>query len=202
MRNAFCMLLYIPHIQNNMSRLEHYERVVVWDRIARYPELVHATQVPKIDGLVLHWSLRSVGMNAESSVAAMTGLYRRTGHMPKVHKTTESLAVWKLREGDIVACSVSLSREEAMSFLETWMRLVLPQMRSFEGRSAKMIDSNGGVSFPRSNPMQFPSLEPMYERLNPRCSRPGLMMNLQIKGAKNKAIVQSMLTGRGIPRVD
>jgi len=184
-----------------MMRQEHYDRVVMWDRMNRYPSLRHVTQVPKIDGRHVHWSLRSVGMNADSTSAAMTALYRRTGHMARRHPSKASLAAWKLREGDRVACSVTRSRAEAMSFLETWRRTVLPQVRGLEGRSPSMIDRRGGVTIPRSNPMGFPALEPRYERLNPRCSRPGLVMNLRRTGETKPEIVQSRLSGRGFPRV-
>lgn len=189
-------------------RQEQYDRVVRWDRMARYPERRHVTEVPKIRGRQLHWSLRSVGMNPDSTVAAMTALTRRTGHMAKMHTSTKSVAAWKLREGERVSCSVHRSASEAMSFLETWLLVVVPNTRSFEGMSSQHVDREGGVSLPIANPLLFPSLEPRYERLNPRCSRPGLSMTLEIGGSfrstpttKRSDVVKSMLTGLGIPRV-
>jgi ribosomal protein L5 len=183
-----------------MMRQEHYDRVVVWDRLARYPQLRHKTQVPRIDQVTLHWSLRSVGMTANAGVAAMRALYRRTGHQARRHFSGESLAAWKVREGDLVACSVTLSAGEAMAFLETWLVRVLPQRRSFEGRPASYVDQQGGISVPRTNPMRFPALEPRYERLHPRCSRPGLTRHLRRKGdTHDREVVRSLLTGRGFP---
>jgi ribosomal protein L5 len=186
--------------------------VVMWDRLARYPELSHVNEVPRISGVTLHWSLRWVGFNGESCLAAMTGLYRRTGHQARVHRSTASVSSWKLREGEMVGCSVSLGREEGLEFIDAWLTRVLPHQRSFEGRSSGRLEahgedrgSRGGVTIPIPNPRQFPSLEPRYERMHPRCSRPGLSITIHRGGfaASDKRTLgpaKSLLTGVGVPR--
>ena len=56
-----------------------------------------------------------------------------TGQQPQLRKAKESIAGFKLREGQIVGLRVTLRREKAVDFFERLITIVLPRVRDFGG---------------------------------------------------------------------
>lgn len=114
-------------------RYEHYRRVVVWDRLQRFPHRKHKSMIPKIKKVTRVWSLIGVGFKPEYVPAAWTGLERITGQKPVRVKTKKSVAQRRLKEGDPVACMVSVTGKRAYDRREQWEVRVLPEIRPFSG---------------------------------------------------------------------
>lgn len=190
------------------TRIHHYQNVLIWNRRAQFPERTHKSMIPKVTHIHIHWSRRELGMTPETITGAWCGLFSMTGHDPKIHYSTSSVAAWRLREGDIVGISVILRGEEAMDFRSTVVNVVLPQVRPFEGFSTSTVDNAGNCTLPRSNPLLFPSLQPNYERFRPLTLRSGLTITLHTNsaaaGGTNERIIArslSLLTGLGRPMI-
>jgi ribosomal protein L5 len=147
-------------------------------------------------------------MTPASRTGAWSGLALRTGQEPMIHRSTTSVALWRLREGDVTGVSVTLRGRHALDFLDGVLHVVLPQFRPFHGYSTSRRDQHGNCTFPRKSPRVFPILRPHYERFRPRANRPGLSMTLDTHSSRAGGSVsrirqrgQALLTGLGRPLI-
>lgn len=185
------------------------EEVVLWNQLSSSTSLGvrSAPQVVGVTGIELHWTRRRVGMGASTMSAAKCALTRRTGNHVNVHKSSVSVAAWRLRMGEVVSVSSKVMDDRKDDFMDTRTNVVLPQFRPFDGFPMQYIDHAGNFTFPVRMPMAFPELEMYYELLIPICSRPGLSIriftNAQSSGSEPLDDVRlrsmSMLSGLGIP---
>ena len=156
----------------------HYDNVVVEDMLLRYPHIKHISQLPRIEKVVLHWSMLRMGMTANHLPAAWSALHMISGQVPTLVDTKKSAARWRRREGDIVSAIVTLRGDSIYAMLDTCLNVVFPQTRPFTGFDSSMIDSKGSCTVPISQPILFPSIMDYYEAYVPLFSRPGRSMTL------------------------
>lgn len=83
-----------------------------------------------------------------------------TGQQPQVRKAKESIAGFKLREGDIVGLRVTLRREKAVDFFERLITIVLPRVRDFVGLEHSAIDQGGTLNVGIRDHYVFPEVSP------------------------------------------
>lgn len=69
-----------------------------------------------------------------------------TGQKPKVTKVKESIAGFKVREGDIVGLAVTLRGKRMKDFLERLIHITLPRVRDFRGISLTQFDPQGNLT--------------------------------------------------------
>ena len=65
---------------------------------------------------------------------------------------------FKLREGMIVGCKVTLRRNRAYEFLERLINIALPRVRDFRGISGKSFDGNGNYALGLKEQIVFPEI--------------------------------------------
>lgn len=73
-------------------------------------------------------------------------LTRITGQKPSARAARQSIASFKLREGDIVGYQVTLRGERMYNFLDKLIHIALPRTRDFRGLSATSIDDMGNMT--------------------------------------------------------
>lgn len=73
-------------------------------------------------------------------------LTRITGQKPSPRAARQSIASFKLREGDIVGYQVTLRGERMYDFLDKLIHIALPRTRDFRGLSATSIDDMGNMT--------------------------------------------------------
>jgi ribosomal protein L5 len=161
-------------------RRQHYERVVRWDRLQRFPYRENGKVVPKVTKVTLVWSLIGVGFRPAFVPAAWTALELITGQEPKRRTTKQSVAQRRLKEGDPVGCMVSVTGKKAYDRREQWLVRVFPEVRPFGGfevrvteakedmRKAKgVVDERGQFTFHMVQPGVVPARTPYYESFFP-----------------------------------
>ncbi len=115
--------------------------------------------VPKIEKVVLN-----VGMgrhskeklyieNVEKSLTAITG------QKVMLTKAKKSIASFKVREGQIVGCSVILRRDRMYDFLEKLVNVTFPRVRDFRGILEKNIDRSGNLNIGFKEHVAFPEIK-------------------------------------------
>ena len=83
-----------------------------------------------------------------------------TGQQPQVRKAKESIAGFKLREGQIVGLRVTLRREKAVDFFVRLITIVLPRVRDFAGLEHSAIDQGGTLNVGVRDHLVFPEIVP------------------------------------------
>ena len=81
-----------------------------------------------------------------------------TGQKPKITKAKQSVAGFKVREGDIVGLKVTLRGKRMRDFLQRLIGFVLPRIRDFRGLDPKSIDAQGNLTIPIREHIVFPEI--------------------------------------------
>jgi large subunit ribosomal protein L5 len=69
-----------------------------------------------------------------------------------------------------VGCKVSLSKTNIINFIDKFITLVLPKIRSFQGFSPLIFDGSGNFSYTLKDILMFNELDSEYDKfykLNP-----------------------------------
>lgn len=73
-------------------------------------------------------------------------LARITGQKPVARAAKQSIAQFKVREGDIVGYQVTLRGTRMYEFLDKLVHIALPRTRDFRGLNAGAIDKMGNIT--------------------------------------------------------
>lgn len=73
-------------------------------------------------------------------------LARITGQKPAARAARQSIASFKLREGDVVGFQVTLRGARMYEFLDKLIHIALPRTRDFRGLKASSIDDMGNYT--------------------------------------------------------
>jgi large subunit ribosomal protein L5 len=147
-----------------MARLrKHYETVV---KPALQNEFNYANpmQIPKLTKIVINMGVGEAAQDAkkiESAVAEMTLI---AGQKPVVTKAKTSIAQFKLREGQVVGCKVTLRSDRMYEFLDRLINIALPRVRDFRGVPGKSFDGNGNYALGLKEQLVFPEIH--YDKVD------------------------------------
>jgi large subunit ribosomal protein L5 len=115
-------------------------------------------QVPKIDKIVLNMGV-SASLEKGAMDDAAKDLTAITGRKPVIAKARKSIANFKLREGQPVACHVTLRRETMYEFFDRLVAAALPRIRDFRGLSTRSFDGRGNYSLGINDQSIFPEID-------------------------------------------
>lgn len=106
---------------------------------------VNPHQAPTIEKVII-----SVGTGRVDDKAKIALIQNRmaliTGQKPSARPAKQSIASFKLREGDIVGYQVTLRGKRMVHFLDKLIHLALPQTRDFRGLKVTSIDEMGNYT--------------------------------------------------------
>ena len=89
----------------------------------------------------------------------MNDLEQITGLKPVPTKAKKSISSFKLREGQVIGCKVTLRGEKMYNFLDKLINVVLPRVRDFRGLSPKSFDGRGNYTIGLKEQLIFPEIE-------------------------------------------
>lgn len=150
-------------------------------------------EVPKLDKIVLNMGVGEASQDKKKIVGAVEDMQRITGQKPVITKAKKSIATFKLRDGMIVGCKVTLRRHRMYEFLDRLVTIALPRVRDFRGISGKSFDGNGNYAMGMKEQIVFPEID--YDQVD------------QIRGmdiivcttAKTDAEAKALLKGFDMP---
>ncbi|MGC6367223.1 MAG: 50S ribosomal protein L5 [Candidatus Marinamargulisbacteria bacterium] len=122
-------------------------------------------QVPKIEKIVLHRGLGEALTNSAVLEKTFELFYAISGQKPIFTKAKKSISNFKLREGQIVGCKVTLRSQKMYNFLNNLFYLSLPKIRDFRGISKKGCDKFGNFSFGIKDDSIFPESNTELDKL-------------------------------------
>lgn len=103
-------------------------------------------QIPKIEKVVINMGLGEATGNSKILDEAVTELKMISGQQPVVTKARNSIAGFKLREGQAIGCKVTLRGQNMYNFLDKLVAIALPRVRDFQGLNPNAFDGHGNYT--------------------------------------------------------
>lgn len=120
--------------------------------------LANAHQVPKLEKITLNIGLGRAKDDKKVMEVAANTLRKITGQEPVDTFAKNSIAGFKLREGNKIGIKVTLRGDKMYEFLDRLVTIVLPRLRDFHGVSLKAFDRQGNYSLGLTDQSVFPEL--------------------------------------------
>lgn len=121
-------------------------------------ELANVNQVPVLEKIVLNVGLGKSKDDKKVIEVAGNTLRKITGQQPIDTFAKNSIAGFKLREGNKIGIKVTLRGDKMYEFLDRLVNIVLPRLRDFHGVSKKSFDKSGNYSIGLVDQSVFPEL--------------------------------------------
>ncbi len=150
-------------------------------------------EVPKLEKIVVNSGLGRAKDEKRIMEVATNTLRKITGQQPIQTTAKNSIAGFKLREGNKIGLKVTLRGEKMYEFMDRIITTVLPQLRDFHGVNAKAFDGQGNYSIGFTDQSVFPELS--FEETSPAH---GLQVIFVIK-CKETAHARALLEKFGMP---
>jgi large subunit ribosomal protein L5 len=113
-------------------------------------------QVPKLEKIVLNTGIGAeADKNAIADTARDMGLI--AGQKPVLNRSRKAIANFKLKQGQVVGCSVTLRGEAMWHFLMRLLAVALPTIRDFRGVPNK-LDGQGNYNIGITDFTIFPEI--------------------------------------------
>lgn len=152
----------------------------------------NVNQAPTIEKVVV-----SVGTGRVDDKAKIALIQDRlaviTGQRPSPRPAKQSIASFKLREGDIIGYQVTLRGTRMVHFLDKLIHIALPQTRDFRGLKTTSIDEMGNYTIGIKEHTIFP--ETADEDIKDVF---GMSVTI-VTTAKTKAEAEALLRHVGLP---
>ena len=120
--------------------------------------LTNRHQVPRLEKIVVNIGLGRSKDDKKMIETAKNTLRKVTGQEPVETIAKNSIAGFKLREGNMIGLKLTLRGERMYEFTDRLISIVLPRLRDFHGVSTKAFDKQGNFSIGLTDQSVFPEL--------------------------------------------
>jgi large subunit ribosomal protein L5 len=177
---------YVPRL-----RAQYNEKFVA--ELQKELELKNVHQVPRLEKIVVNVGLGRAKDDKKTIEAAKNTLRKITGQEPVETVAKNSIAGFKLREGNMIGLKLTLRGDRMYEFMDRLLNIVLPRLRDFHGVSNKAFDKQGNYSIGMTDQSAFPELT-FEETTTPH----GLQAVFVIR-SENRDHSKALLTKLGMP---
>ena len=147
-----------------MSRLkEQYQNEIIDAMIKKFG-YKNIMEVPKLDKVVINMGVGEAKDNAKALDSAVADMEKITGQKAVLTRAKNSVANFKLREGQPIGCKVTLRGERMYEFLDRLVNLALPRVRDFRGVNPNAFDGRGNYALGIKEQIIFPEIE--YDKVD------------------------------------
>lgn len=143
--------LHTPRLQ------ETYNKTVVKE-LKKELKLSNTHEVPRLEKIVINIGLGRAKDDKRLMEVATTTLRKITGQEPIKTTAKQSIASFKLREGNKIGLKVTLRGQRMYEFFDRLVNIVLPRLRDFHGVSFKAFDQQGNYSLGLPDQTVFPEI--------------------------------------------
>lgn len=155
--------------------------------------LTNVHEVPKLEKITINVGLGRAKDDKKLIEVAANTLKKITGQHPVETVAKQSIASFKLREGNKIGLKVTLRGDRMYEFMDRLINIVLPRLRDFHGVNAKAFDRQGNYALGLTEQSVFPELT-FEETTTPH----GLQVIFTIKSAE-PAHAKALLSKFGMP---
>ena len=147
-----------------MSRLKETYLNEIKDAMQKKFEYKNEMQIPKLDKIVINMGVGEAKENRKVLDTAVKDLETITGQKAVVTRAKNSVANFKLIEGQPIGCKVTLRGEKMYEFLDRLVNLALPRVRDFRGVNPNAFDGRGNYALGIKEQIIFPEIE--YDKVD------------------------------------
>ena len=147
-----------------MSRLKETYKNEIMDAMTKKFGYKNVMQVPKLDKIVINMGVGEAKENAKILDTAVKDLEIISGQKAVVTRAKNSVANFKLREGQPIGCKVTLRGDKMYEFLDRLVNLALPRVRDFRGVNPNAFDGRGNYALGIKEQIIFPEIE--YDKVD------------------------------------
>jgi len=177
---------YVPRLQT-----EYTGKYVA--ELQKELELKNVHQVPRLEKIVINVGLGRAKEDKKTIDTAKNTLRKITGQAPVETVAKNSIAGFKLREGNMIGLKLTLRGARMYEFMDRLINIVLPRLRDFHGVSLRAFDKQGNYSIGMTDQSVFPELT--FEETT---TTHGLQVVFVVK-AMNRDHSKALLTKFGMP---
>jgi large subunit ribosomal protein L5 len=120
--------------------------------------------VPKLTKIVLNMGVGEASQDKKKIEGAVDNMTAIAGQKPNITKSSKAIANFKLREGQMVGCSVTLRKNRMYEFLDRLVNVALPRVRDFRGLNGKSFDGAGNYNMGLKEQIVFPEID--YDKID------------------------------------
>ena len=126
--------------------------------------LTNVMQVPRFEKIVVNMGVGKATQQPSLLEGAVRDMTTITGQKPVVTKARDSIAGFKLREGQAIGCKVTLRGDRMWEFLDRVISVAIPRIRDFRGLPAHSWDGRGNYTFGLAEQIVFPEID--YDKID------------------------------------
>ena len=116
-------------------------------------------ELPKLVKIVINIGVGDATNDAKRLDEAVAELTQITGQKPVTTKARQSVASFKLRQGQAIGCKVTLRGVRMYDFYDKLVSIALPRVRDFRGVSRNAFDGRGNYTLGVKEQFIFPEID-------------------------------------------
>ena len=147
-----------------MPRLKEVYATEVRPALEKEFSYANPMALPKLDKIVINMGVGEASQDRKKIDGAVEDMTLIAGQQPVVTKAKKSIATYKLREGMIVGCMVTLRRARMYEFLDRLVNIAMPRIRDFRGLTGTSFDGNGNFAMGLKEQIIFPEID--YDKVD------------------------------------
>lgn len=175
------------------ARLKVLYNTTVAKELQKDLGLKNFNEIPRLEKIVLNVGLGKAKDDKKIMEVAKNTLRKVTGQQPVETIAKNSIAGFKLREGNKVGLKLTLRDERMYEFMDRLLNIVMPRLRDFHGVKATAFDKAGNYSIGLVDQSVFPELT-FEETTTPH----GMQVVFVVK-SKEPAHSRALLEKLGMP---
>lgn len=121
-------------------------------------KLGNVHEVPRLEKIIVNVGLGKAKDEKRLLEVATNTVSKITGQKPVETLAKQSIASFKLREGNKIGLKVTLRDERMYEFADRLINIVLPRLRDFHGVSVNAFDKQGNYNIGLTDQSVFPEL--------------------------------------------
>ena len=165
----------------------------VRDQLKTELGLSNVMEVPRLEKIVINMGVGKATQQPSLLEGAVADLTKIAGQKPVVTKARDSIANFKLREGQSIGCKVTLRGDRMWEFFDRVLAVAIPRIRDFRGLNPYSWDGRGNYTFGLADQTVFPEID--YDKIDaPR----GMDITI-VTTATNDVAVKALLDAFGFP---
>ena len=104
-------------------------------------------QIPKIKFISINTGIKAVDSDNKINSYILSELTKLSGQKAVFTYSSKAISGFKLRQGMVIGCKVTLRGKKMYQFLDKLINIALPRTRDFRGLSSKGFNSSSHYSF-------------------------------------------------------
>jgi large subunit ribosomal protein L5 len=151
--------------------------------------LPNVMQVPRLEKIVINMGVGRATQQPSQLEGAVADLTKISGQKPVVTKAKDSIAGFKLREGQSIGCKVTLRGDRMWEFFDRLVSVAIPRIRDFRGLPAHSWDGRGNYTFGLNEQIVFPEID--YDKIDSSRGMDITIVTTAVTNEQGKALLDA-----------